>query len=134
MPPIRFALCLPIRKSRPWNWPGKRWKRYGQRLIRSQSPQEQVQLTLAALQECLGADALFWLDAETGLSDVEGSAGLAPQWCRDFTAWLLRDASGPRRQLLRSFLDPAARTHESLAMQRGPGADAALSRVLAGRP
>ncbi len=84
-------------------------ERYGHRLSRNQSSFDQVRLTLTSLQECLTADALFWLDQDAGLSAVEGPVALSRAWCDDFTAWLLRQVPPPQRQALRSFLDPAAK-------------------------
>ncbi len=83
-------------------------ERFGQRLIRTHLPEEQFHLALAALQECLGADALFWRQEETGTDVLDGTVDLHPDWRRDFIAWLQQSAGG-QRQVLRSFLDPAAK-------------------------
>ncbi len=84
-------------------------ERYGQHLVSVATPQEQVQLTLSAVQECLAADSLFWLAEETEAGGAEGPVSLSPGWQRDFLTWLVRRSPSQPRQVLCSFLDPAAK-------------------------
>jgi hypothetical protein len=75
---------------------------------------EQVRLALEAVREGLGADAAFWC-AGDGADDCLqlANAELPAGWYRELTRHLLAESSvrlGPdTSQLLRSFLDPAAK-------------------------
>ncbi len=85
-------------------------ERYAQRLARCESQDKQIQLTLHAVRESLGADAVYWHSTENGgVLESAGTQLLPSDWYRGLTEILLHQAPPPRRQVLRSFLDPAAK-------------------------
>jgi HD-GYP domain-containing protein (c-di-GMP phosphodiesterase class II) len=84
-------------------------ERYGQRLVRSSSADQQIRLSLQAVQDSLGADAVYWHSLENGETiESLGSVDLSSGWCQTFTEFLRQETPAPR-QILRSFLDPAAK-------------------------
>jgi HD-GYP domain-containing protein (c-di-GMP phosphodiesterase class II) len=85
-------------------------ERFGQALQQAEQAREQIGLTLDAVREALGADAVYWHPGATpdGFTSV-GPLALSAAWCRDFTERLLAGEPAGAAQALRHFLDPAAK-------------------------
>jgi HD-GYP domain-containing protein (c-di-GMP phosphodiesterase class II) len=95
-------------------------ERFGAELQHAEQAAQQIRLVLTATQESLGADAVFWHPGATGdAPEGVGVSELSPAWRQEFMDHILADppplsptkgerGEGPG-QVLRSFLDPAAR-------------------------
>jgi HD domain len=83
-------------------------ERLGQALPRAGTVGGQVALTLAAVQDGLDADAVFWRTPGDTL-EVLGPPHLANAWYRAFSDRLLVGEVSARRAVMRSFLDPGAK-------------------------
>jgi HD-GYP domain-containing protein (c-di-GMP phosphodiesterase class II) len=85
-------------------------ERFSQSLQQCDRASQEIHLVLEAVQEGLGADAVFWYPGSSGEGlERVGRPGLSPAWCRAFVERLLGEEPPPDGQLLRSYLDPAAK-------------------------
>jgi HD-GYP domain-containing protein (c-di-GMP phosphodiesterase class II) len=84
-------------------------ERFGAELQQAEQAAQKIRAVLAAVQESLGADAVFWHSGATadGAEGV-GVSDLSSAWRKDFMDHVLADA-GTSGQVLRTFLDPAAK-------------------------
>jgi len=84
-------------------------ERFGRRLACSDWPADKLQLALEAVQESLGADAVWWYSRAEEKAVAAGPKALPDGWCTLFTEQLVAGRPQLPRQLLRSFLDPASK-------------------------
>jgi hypothetical protein len=85
-------------------------ERFGQDLQQCDQASRQIPLVLAAVQESLGADVVFWQPGSTDdAPEAAGAPRVSREWCQHFLARVLAEAPSDAAQLVRSFLDPAAK-------------------------
>jgi hypothetical protein len=85
-------------------------ERLGQALQACEPARRQTRLALEAVQEALGADAVYWHPGPAGDDfDRAGPFALSFDWCREFTDYVLARNPSGAGQLVRAFLDPAAK-------------------------
>ena len=128
------------RPRRPWTC----WSGSGPSCTKAEQAAQQICLILTATQECLGADAVLWHPGATGdAPEGVGASELSPAWRQEFMDHILAGPSSLSRQgrggegpgqVLRSFLDPAARPATPWPFSAGAGARQPVARQLAGRP
>jgi HD-GYP domain-containing protein (c-di-GMP phosphodiesterase class II) len=84
-------------------------ERFGAELQRAEQAAQQIRIILAAVQEALGADAVFWHAGATGdAPEGLGASQLSPEWRKEFVDRAMAEADGAGEVLL-AFLDPAAK-------------------------
>jgi hypothetical protein len=84
-------------------------ERFGEALQACEPARQQTRLVLEAVQDGLGADAVFWYGGPGGAFDRAGPFSLSYAWCREFTAYVLARNPSGAGQIVRAFLDPAAK-------------------------
>jgi HD-GYP domain-containing protein (c-di-GMP phosphodiesterase class II) len=86
-------------------------ERFGQSLQLCDQVSRQIRLLLEATQESLGADAVFWHPGATSdPAEYVGTTPLTPAWVKEFTGRMLGEAEEGASQVLRSLLDPGAKS------------------------
>lgn len=80
-------------------------ERFGQALQQAGQSRQQIALVLESVCASLGADTVFW---EGGVAPVEalGRVQPGPDWCRQFTAWLVSQEVGSPQHLLSNHPRP----------------------------
>jgi HD-GYP domain-containing protein (c-di-GMP phosphodiesterase class II) len=85
-------------------------ERFGQNLQQCELAAQQIPLVLAAVQESLGADVVFWVPGATGdTPEAVGLPRLTAEWCAAFVQRALDEAAPDSSQLVRHYLDAATR-------------------------
>jgi HD-GYP domain-containing protein (c-di-GMP phosphodiesterase class II) len=85
-------------------------ERFGLALQQCDQANRQIQLVLESVRDALDADAVFWHPGATGDGFAAlGTPDLNESWCTDFVARVAGDGPSAPAQVVRSFLDPAAR-------------------------
>jgi HD-GYP domain-containing protein (c-di-GMP phosphodiesterase class II) len=85
-------------------------ERFGLALQQCEQAREQIQLLLEAVRESLAADAVYWHPGNTSdLFERAGPVVLTPTWCQELTERVLAEEHALSGQVLRTFLDPAAK-------------------------
>jgi hypothetical protein len=84
-------------------------ERFGLALQQAELAREQVRLALDAVGDALLADAVFWYPGTGDGPEGTGPVALSAGWCRHFTEHLLAEETAPASQIVRAFLDPAAK-------------------------
>jgi HD-GYP domain-containing protein (c-di-GMP phosphodiesterase class II) len=78
---------------------------YGLELQGCDQTEEQIRLTLIAVQQGLAADAVCWYSASTHETlDIVGEPRPSSAWCRELAERVLGETPGVDNQLLRSFV------------------------------
>jgi HD-GYP domain-containing protein (c-di-GMP phosphodiesterase class II) len=84
-------------------------ERFGLELQQTEQAAQQIRLILTSVRDSLGADAVLWHPGTTGdAPDSVGAGDLPSSWRQDFMSRMIAEA-GASGQVLRSFLDPAAK-------------------------
>jgi HD-GYP domain-containing protein (c-di-GMP phosphodiesterase class II) len=84
-------------------------ERFGLELQQTEQAAQQIRLILSSVRESLGADAVLWHPGTTGdAPDSVGAGDLPSAWRQDFMSRMIAEA-GASGQVVRSFLDPAAK-------------------------
>jgi hypothetical protein len=85
-------------------------EQFGLALLHCGQPREQIRLTIEAVHDSLGADAVYWHGDGPGCAAEEiGGVPLGEAWCRAFLAQMRADASPQTGSLLCSLLDPGSK-------------------------
>jgi hypothetical protein len=85
-------------------------ERFGEALQACEPARRQTRLVLEAVQEGLGAEAVYWHPGPCGDGfDRVGPFPLSADWCGEFTEYVLARNPSGAAQLTRAFLDPAAK-------------------------
>jgi HD-GYP domain-containing protein (c-di-GMP phosphodiesterase class II) len=84
-------------------------ERFGLELQQTDQAAQQIRLILSSVRESLGADAVLWHPGTTSdAHDGVGAGDLPTSWRQHFMGRMIADAGGSG-QMLRAFLDPAAK-------------------------
>jgi hypothetical protein len=85
-------------------------ERFAEALQACEPARRQTRLVLEAVQEGLGADAVYWQPGPGGDGfDRAGPFPVSADWCREFTDYVLARNPSGAGQITRAFLDPAAK-------------------------
>lgn len=85
-------------------------EQFGLALQHCVQPCEQIRLTIEAIRDCLGADAVFWHgDSPVCAAEEIGGVPLGVGWCHEFLARMRADGSPQAGSLLCSLLDPGSK-------------------------
>ena len=85
-------------------------EQFGLALLHCGQPREQIRLTIEAVHDCLGADAVYWHrdDPDCAAEEI-GGVRLGQGWCHEFLARMRAYASPQAGSLLCPLLDPGAK-------------------------